>query len=63
MSKRYTELFEKEKHPKSEAEYVGHPVKGQKCFQCTMWVEPNACTAVKGKISPNGWCKWWEHKK
>lgn len=53
----------KAKHPKAEAEYVGHPVKNQKCLQCTMWRPPNGCTAVAGVISPRGWCKWFKLSK
>ena len=52
------DLFE-EKGSKSEAGYQPDPKNGQKCINCTMWRDPNKCTAVSGNISPNGWCKWY----
>jgi len=56
---------DKPKHPKSEAGYVDHTVRGQRCDKCTMWRQPNKCSAVAGLIKPNGWCKWWKqsHRK
>jgi hypothetical protein len=30
--------------------------KGQKCGACSLFKAPNACSVVKGKISPNGYC-------
>jgi len=58
-------LQEKKKHSKAEAEYVAHPVRGEACKHCTMWREPNQCTAVAGSIDPDGWCKWYKrtHRK
>ena len=56
-------LESKAKHSKAEAKYVAHPVKKQKCEQCTMWRPPNKCSAVAGDISPKGWCKWWKLSK
>lgn len=52
------ELFE-QKGTKAEAGYQDSPKNGQKCVNCTMWRDPNKCTAVEGKIDPNGWCKWY----
>lgn len=52
------ELFE-QKGTKAEAGYQPTPKNGQKCVNCTMWRDPNRCTAVEGKIDPNGWCKWY----
>jgi hypothetical protein len=51
------------KHPKSEANYVAYPVDGHRCDQCTMWVAPDGCTAVSGKIKPSGYCDWWKKSK
>jgi hypothetical protein len=56
-------FLEKVKASKAEAGYVGHPVKGQICKDCTMWRPPNKCSAVAGNIKPNAWCKWWEKSK
>jgi len=53
-------LKEERKYSKAKAEYVAHPVKGQMCKHCTMWREPNKCTAVNGYINENGWCKWYK---
>lgn len=58
-------MQEERKYSKAKAGYVAHPVKGQVCKNCTMWREPNKCTAVAGHINPEGWCKWYKksHKK
>ena len=32
---------------------------GQKCAGCKLFVKPNKCKVVTGKISPNGWCIAW----
>jgi hypothetical protein len=52
------DLFE-QKGSKSEAGYQPNPKNGQKCINCTMWRDPNKCTAVSGSIDPDGWCKWF----
>lgn len=53
-------LQEANKASKEEADYQDSPKNGDKCINCTMWREPNKCTAVAGAISPDGWCKWYE---
>ena len=30
-----------------------------KCWKCRFWRDPDACSAVEGKISPQGWCVIW----
>jgi hypothetical protein len=52
------DLFE-EKGTKAQAGYQPDPKNGQKCINCTMWRDPNKCSAVAGSINPNGWCKWY----
>lgn len=52
------DLFEA-KGTKAEAGYQPNPKNGQKCINCTMWRDPNKCSAVAGNINPNGWCKWY----
>lgn len=47
------------KSTKSEANYQSKPHAGQRCVNCTMWRDPNKCSAVAGNISPEGWCDWW----
>jgi len=44
---------------KDEADYVDRAVDGERCGDCTMFVEPGACTLVKGGIAPNGHCRFW----
>ena len=53
-------LNEENKASKKEAKYQDYPKGDEKCGNCSMWRPPNGCTSVKGKISPKGWCKWWE---
>ena len=55
---RITDLSES-KSTKSEANYQNKPHAGQRCVNCTMWRDPNKCSAVAGNISPDGWCDWW----
>ena len=58
--KTFKEYLTEEKASKEEAAYQDKPKNEQKCINCTMWREPNKCTAVAGDISPNGWCKWYK---
>ena len=53
-------VAEEKKASKAEAKYQDKPKNGQRCVNCTMWREPNKCTAVAGEISRNGWCAWYE---
>jgi len=55
---RLHDLFE-EKGSKAEAGYQPKPKNGQKCINCTMWRDPNKCSAVAGNIDPDGWCDWY----
>jgi hypothetical protein len=56
-------LSEEEKSSKKTAGYINEPKANEKCSNCNMWRPPNACTAVKGKISPDGWCKWHQYNR
>lgn len=47
------------KGTKAGAGYQPNPKNGQKCINCTMWRDPNKCSAVAGNIDPNGWCDWY----
>lgn len=47
------------KGTKEQAGYIPRPKNGEKCINCTMWRDPNKCSAVAGNISPNGWCEWY----
>ena len=33
------------------------------CAQCTMFRQPESCTEVAGKISPDGLCDYFEPKQ
>jgi len=52
-----------EKIDKVEAEYRAYSHGKQECRGCSMFRQPDKCTLVTGKISPHGWCKYWEAKK
>jgi hypothetical protein len=42
---------------KAQLKYQGTPGPGgKKCSGCSLFKAPAACSAVKGKISPNGYC-------
>jgi hypothetical protein len=55
--------------PKAAA-YVTHPVGGKQCSTCSLYIpaksnpkkSAGACKLVKGKIQPNGWCKFYSPK-
>lgn len=55
--------IKEEKCSKEEANYQGKPKGDQYCEDCTMWREPNKCTAVEGVISPKGWCSYFEEEE
>ena len=42
--------------------YQDFPKGDQKCSNCSLSQDPNACTLVDGNISPEGWCKFWVKK-
>jgi hypothetical protein len=45
---------------KKQFKYQDKPGKnGQKCAGCSLFVKPDKCKVVTGKISPNGWCIAW----
>jgi ParB-like nuclease domain len=43
-----------------EADYVSHPVDGERCGICTMFRAPASCTLVRGDISARGHCRYFE---
>lgn len=55
--------IKEEKCSKEEANYQDKPKGEQYCEDCTMWREPNGCTAVEGVISPKGWCSYFEEEE
>jgi hypothetical protein len=52
------------------AAYVTHPVGGKQCSGCSLFIpaktnpmkSPGACQLVKGKIAPQGYCKFFSPK-
>lgn len=48
---------------KDYASYRSSPNGPQCCAKCTMFRQPQSCTTVNGKISPAGYCKYYEKKK
>jgi hypothetical protein len=49
----------KTKKPKTDLSirYQYHPHGNQYCSRCSMFISPDRCTDVAGKISPSGWCR------
>lgn len=45
-----------------DIQYRPFPKGTQWCSRCTMFVPPDGCTLVAGKISRDGWCKKFELK-
>jgi len=39
--------------------YQGHPKGLQRCDNCRVFLPPDACSSVQGKVSPVGWCNIW----
>jgi len=56
-------LDEEKKVAKTTAKYQVEPKGKEKCSSCTMWRSPHGCSSVKGYISPDGWCSYYERKK
>ena len=44
------------------AAYQNGPKNGQKCLDCSFFIQPQACKLVEGTISPVGWCKFYAKK-
>ena len=53
------EVRAQQKVSKELAQYQDSPKDGQKCAECSFFEKPNACKAVDGDISPEGWCQLW----
>jgi hypothetical protein len=50
------EILTEGKMTKNQVKYQAEPKNNQRCINCTMWRDPDACSAVSGKISAQGWC-------
>lgn len=51
-----------DKMTQKQAGYQESPKGEQQCDKCKLFEQPNACSVVEGKISPNGWCKLFQPK-
>lgn len=48
------------KHSKAEAKYTDMGSRTEHCSICEHYQRPRACELVRGAVSPQGWCKYWE---
>jgi hypothetical protein len=51
-----------EKMTQKDAEYQPTPKNGQSCAKCQLFQPPTGCKIVLGKVSPQGWCTFFEAK-
>ena len=42
--------------------YQDTPKDGKQCSGCNLFIAPNACKTVDGKIAATGWCVIWVKK-
>ena len=49
------------KHSKESVQY-GHGMPKSHCGICTHFRAPHGCNVVAGEISPQGWCKLFQHR-
>lgn len=47
---------------KAEAEYEAQSRHERYCDECSMFRPPGGCSLVEGRISPIGWCRYWESR-
>ncbi|GLI95340.1 hypothetical protein [Methylocystis echinoides] len=52
-----------ERLTKDDVAYQNVPKGRQRCDNCDVFLPPNGCTSVQGKISPRGWCNIWRQAK
>ena len=45
---------------KKAAQYQDQPKDIRSCASCTVFVRPDRCKTVIGKVSPDGWCKLYD---
>lgn len=50
------------KMSQADAKYQTSPKGADKCGGCALFQAPEACGAVEGKISPEGWCELYSAK-
>ena len=42
-----------------DVDYQHSPKGKQRCDNCRVFVAPDQCNSVQGKVSPAGWCNIW----
>ena len=52
--------FAQSKESQAEALYQDRPKNGFSCAACALFRPPAACAVVKGAVSPNGWCRFFD---
>lgn len=60
--KSFRQFIEESKSSKEEADYRDKAVGSDHCAICSMFRNPDQCTAVEGTINPQGHCKYFERK-
>ena len=48
--------------PQSAVAYQATPKDGKQCDGCNLFMAPEGCKSVAGKIAPTGYCKLWVKK-
>lgn len=55
--------IENSKMSKADANYQKQPNGDQQCSKCEHFIaQSTTCDRVEGKVSPDGWCKFWTKK-
>lgn len=47
------------KYTLQEAEYRDEAEDDLRCIHCALFVDPDQCNIIDGKVSPNGTCKYF----
>jgi hypothetical protein len=59
----WARAFAVDKLAKSDVDYRDRPKGRERCDNCDVFLPPDGCTSVQGKISTRGWCNiWWQAK-
>lgn len=48
------------RYSKAEAQYTDAGTKAEHCSICEHYQRPRACELVRGAVSPQGWCRYFE---
>ncbi|MDR4307555.1 high potential iron sulfur protein [Chelatococcus sambhunathii] len=57
-----TRAVAQSKQKQADVQYQSSPKGADKCAGCAMFQAPDACQAVEGPISPEGWCSIYSPK-